>query len=149
MISSMISDNNSSTHAMVYPSTVPKDRLPKSKEELKLTKRKGLVANFRSPAFFVKSENSIRQNEINRDAGNSGTAPTIGSPDISLLTPSTGENEWVQPQEGSHLSIRPHADESALDVGPSDLVGAGVGLSVRGLVRCLVAPSCTCMVLTV
>jgi hypothetical protein len=81
---------NSGTHAMVYPSTVPKDRLPKSKEELKLTKRKGLVANFRSPAFFDKGENSIRQNEINQDVGDSGSAQNIGNPDTSLLSLPTG-----------------------------------------------------------
>ena len=36
-------------------------------------------------------------------------------------------------QEGTLLSIRQHADGSALDVGPSDSLGAEVGLSNPGV----------------
>jgi hypothetical protein len=39
----------------------------------------------------------------------------------------------VKPQEGTHLTIRQHADGSALDVGPSDSLGAEVGLSNPGV----------------
>ena len=51
--------NNVNTHAMVYPSTVPKDRLPIPKDDLKTVKRKGLVANFRLPTFSAKSSSPI------------------------------------------------------------------------------------------
>ncbi len=57
----------------------------------------------------------------------------IGNPVTHLLPQQTGENGWVKPQEGTHLTIRQHADESALDVGPSDSLGAEVGLSNPGV----------------
>ena len=57
----------------------------------------------------------------------------IGNPDTHLFSQPTGENGWVKPQEGTHLSIRQHASGSALDVGPSDSLGAEVGLSNPGV----------------
>ena len=49
----------------------------------------------------------------------------IGNPDTLFLSRSTGENGW-QPQAGTHPSIFKLSDESALDVGPSDLVTSGL-----------------------
>ncbi len=39
----------------------------------------------------------------------------------------------MEPLEGSHLSTRQHAGGSALDVGPSDLLGADMGRSTPGV----------------
>ncbi len=50
---------DSSKHAMVYPSTVPKDRLPIPKGELKPIKRKGLVGYFRSTNALTKTDGSV------------------------------------------------------------------------------------------
>ena len=57
----------------------------------------------------------------------------IGNPDTHLFSQQTGENGWVKPQEGTLPSIRQHAVGSALDVGPSDSLGAEVGLSNPGV----------------
>ena len=48
----------------------------------------------------------------------------IGNPDTHLSSQHTGENGWVKSQEETHLSLRQHADGSALDVGPSDSFSA-------------------------
>ena len=55
------------------------------------------------------------------------------NPDIHFFSQQTGENGWVKSQEETHLSLRQHADGSALDVGPSDSLGAEVGLSNPGV----------------
>ncbi len=55
----------------------------------------------------------------------SSSIERIGNPDTLFLSRSTGENGW-QPQAGTHPSILKLSDESALDVGPSDLVTSGL-----------------------
>jgi hypothetical protein len=111
-------------HAIVYPSAVPKDRLPIPKADLKTVKRKGLVTHFRFPTVLSANPISIGKFE---------TPANIDNPDTHQISELTGENGWVKPQEGTHLSIQPHADESALDSGPSDSLGAEVGLSNPGV----------------
>jgi hypothetical protein len=50
---------NTATHAMVYPPSVPKERLPIPKSELKPIKRKGLVAGIRFNEI-AKATNGLR-----------------------------------------------------------------------------------------
>ncbi len=124
---------NVATKAMVYPSGVPKDRLPIPKADLQLTKRKGSVATFRSAAVLPKTAISIGPNFCSTaflpNSEISIGPPVIDNLDRQFISHQTGENGWVQPQDGLHPIIRPNAVESALDIGPSDLLGADLGLS--------------------
>ncbi len=104
---------NADTHSMVYPSTVPKERLPIPKGDLKTVKRKGLVANFRLPTFSAKISIPI------------GYDADIDDLDTDTISHQTGENRTVESQAETTLpSTRQDAGESALDLDPSDSYGA-------------------------
>jgi hypothetical protein len=90
---------NATTHAMVYPSLVPKDRLPIPKADLKtVKKRKGLVSHFRGSG--VLSGNSI-------PIGSLEILDNIDNIQISELI---GENGWVDSQGEIHQSSAEELD---------------------------------------
>jgi hypothetical protein len=99
---------NAATHAMVHHSTVPQDRIPIPKANLKSVKRKGLVANFRLPTFSANLSIPI------------GYDADIDYLGLNNISHQTGENRTVEPQADTNfLRIRLDAEESTLALDPS------------------------------
>jgi hypothetical protein len=105
---------------MVYPSTVPKERLPIPKEDLKTVKRKGLVAHFRLPTLSANSLIPI------------GYDADIDDFAINNISHQTGENRTAVKLQAE--SIRLDAGTPALDLGPTLPLQGEVG-PVRNVIE--------------
>jgi hypothetical protein len=141
---------DTASHVMTYPSSVPKERLPIPKGELKQIKRKGLVAgirfseivNYSSPIGPLSLENSRTGQsvgsldpETSRDskfAPGLAVAPRVAGPHLLVCTPAKTQNVfYVDSGAGQCLSS---CSTAFLTLEPCNLevVGVAGSLSIFG-----------------